>query len=175
MLRFGQNAAALWINSTVFAILLFLPLTLSATSPAIGGLSPTSGGVGTLATITGTSFGAAQGTSTVTFNGATANSIVSWSDTSVEVLVPLGTTTGAVVVTVGGVSSNSANFTVGTANFTLTGSLATARNFQTATQLNSGMVLVAGGADGFAYDALNSAELYSPVSYTHLDVYKRQR
>ena len=37
--------------------------------PTITGLSPTSGPIGASITITGTSFGATQGTSTVTFNG----------------------------------------------------------------------------------------------------------
>ena len=52
-------------------------------------------------TITGTNFGATQGTSTVTFNG-TAATPTSWSATSIVVPVPSGATTGNVVVTVGG-------------------------------------------------------------------------
>ena len=38
-------------------------------TPGIGSLSVTSGPVGTAVTITGTNFGATQGTSTVKFNG----------------------------------------------------------------------------------------------------------
>jgi len=42
-------------------------------------LSPTSGTAGTPVTITGTNFGATQGSSTVTFNG-TAATATTWSD-----------------------------------------------------------------------------------------------
>ena len=62
-------------------------------------------------TITGTNFGATQGTSTVTFNG-TAATATSWSATSIAVTVPSGATTGNVVVTVGGQASNGVSFTV---------------------------------------------------------------
>ena len=148
-----------------FRNLLVLPTYAQPQAPQISNLTPISGAVGTPVTIAGTNFGATPGTSTVTFNGTTATPS-SWSASSVTVAVPPGATTGNVVVTVGGVSSNSATFTVATANLTLTGSLATARMFHTATLLNSGTVLVAGGVDGFAYDALSSAELYSPVTAT---------
>jgi hypothetical protein len=79
--------------------------------PSITSLSPTSGAVGTEVTITGSSFGASQGSSTVTFNG-TAASVSSWGDTSIATTVPSGATTGNVVVTVGGIASNAVNFTV---------------------------------------------------------------
>ena len=42
-------------------------------APALTSLSPTSGPVGTSVTITGTNFGATQGTSTVKFNGVTCD------------------------------------------------------------------------------------------------------
>jgi len=79
--------------------------------PSITSLNPTSGLVGASVTITGTNFGASQGTSTVKFNGTSA-SPTSWSATSIAVLVPTSATTGNVVVTVGGASSNAVNFTV---------------------------------------------------------------
>jgi hypothetical protein len=84
-----------------------------AATPTIATVSPTSGPVGTVVTISGTNFGASQGTSTVTFNG-TAASPTSWSSTSIAVPVPAGATTGNVVVTVGGVTSNGQAFTVST-------------------------------------------------------------
>jgi Bacterial Ig domain/IPT/TIG domain len=62
-------------------------------------------------TISGANFGATQGTSTVKFNGTTATP-TSWSATSIVAPVPAGATTGNVVVTVGGVASNGASFTV---------------------------------------------------------------
>ena len=80
-------------------------------APAIGSLSPDSGPEGTTVEITGTSFGAMQGTSSVTFNGTGATP-TSWSDTSITVTVPAGATTGSVVVTVGGTPSDGASFTV---------------------------------------------------------------
>src|SRR5262249_38949360 len=46
--------------------------TVTPPIPAITNLNPTSGAVGTLVTITGTDFGATQGTSTVAFNGTAA-------------------------------------------------------------------------------------------------------
>ena len=80
-------------------------------APAISSLAPTSGGVGAVVTITGTNFGATQGSSTVKFNG-TAATPTSWSATSIKAPVPSGTTTGNVVVKVGGTSSNGVSFTV---------------------------------------------------------------
>src|SRR5216684_3305282 len=80
-------------------------------APSITNLNPTSGAVGAPVTITGTNFGATQGSSTVTFNGTLATP-TSWSSTSIAAPVPTGATTGNVVVTVGGVASNGSSFTV---------------------------------------------------------------
>ena len=81
-------------------------------TPSIASLSPTSAAVGTAVTITGTNFGASQGTSTVTFNGAAATTVTSWSSGTIVVTVPAAATTGNVVVTVNGVPSTGASFTV---------------------------------------------------------------
>jgi hypothetical protein len=80
-------------------------------APSITSLSPTSGAIGTSVTITGTNFGATQGSSTVTFNGTTATPTY-WSATTIVVTVPSGATTGNVVVTASNVASNSLPFTV---------------------------------------------------------------
>jgi hypothetical protein len=80
--------------------------------PSITSLSQTSGAIGASITITGTNFGATQGTSTVTFNGTAAATVTSWSATSIVVTVPVGATTGNVVVTVLGTASNGSPFTV---------------------------------------------------------------
>ncbi|MBZ5689021.1 MAG: IPT/TIG domain-containing protein [Acidobacteriia bacterium] len=80
-------------------------------APSITSLSPTSGAVGAAVTVTGTNFGATQGSSTVKFNGTTA-SVTSWSATSIRTTVPTGATTGNVVVHASGVDSNGSNFTV---------------------------------------------------------------
>lgn len=80
--------------------------------PAITSLLPTSGAVGTPVTITGSNFGTSLGASTVTFNGTPATSITNWSPTSMVAVVPAGATTGYVVVTVSGWTSNAIEFTV---------------------------------------------------------------
>jgi len=98
----ANNYAQSTIGSAVYTI----------TNPAISSLSPTSGAVGSSVTITGTNFGSQQGASTVTFNGTAANSITSWSSTSIVAVVPTGSTTGSMVVTVNGLASNGVSFTV---------------------------------------------------------------
>lgn len=77
-------------------------------APVISSLSPNSGVVGTAVTITGSNFGASG---TVTFNG-TAASVSSWGATSISTTVPSGASTGNVVVTANGLSSNGMTFTV---------------------------------------------------------------
>ena len=90
------------------------PPTLPAPpAPGIQKLSPLSGFPGTPVTITGVNFGATQGTSTVTFNGVTAG-VTNWSATSITAIVPVGATSGAVIVTVGTLTSNSVSFTIPT-------------------------------------------------------------
>lgn len=78
--------------------------------PNITGLSPTSGPINTMVTVSGSGFGSPQGTSTVKFNTTTAVPF-SWGDSSIIVPVPANATTGSVVVTAGQ-ASNSVTFTV---------------------------------------------------------------
>jgi hypothetical protein len=87
-----------------------VPFTVLTQGPTITGLSVNTGSLGAMVVITGLNFGAAQGSSTVTFNGTLA-SANSWSATSIVVTVPFATS-GNVVVTVGGVHSNGVPFTV---------------------------------------------------------------
>jgi YD repeat-containing protein len=79
--------------------------------PSISSVTPTIGVIGTSVTVAGNGFGSPQGLSTITFNGTTATP-TAWTSTSITVPVPAGTTTGNVVVTVGGVASNGVNFTI---------------------------------------------------------------
>ncbi len=103
-------------SASLIPIAIQLSGTGIAGSPSIASLSPNSGAVGTSVTITGSNFGSAQGSSTLTFNGTSATP-ANWSDTSIVVPVPAGASTGNVVLTVGGVASNGLNFTVqGTTN-----------------------------------------------------------
>src|SRR5208282_1087989 len=86
-------------------------------TPTISSLSPSSAAVGAPVAITGTNFGTTQGMSTVMFNGTTATASA-WNATSIAVSVPTGATTGNVVVTVGGVPSAGAAFTVAPVSIT---------------------------------------------------------
>lgn len=80
-------------------------------TPAITSLSPTSGRVGSQVTIAGISFGSTQGSSAVMFGGVVAP-VGSWTLNNITVTVPGGAATGNVVVSVGGLNSNSMPFTV---------------------------------------------------------------
>jgi hypothetical protein len=81
----------------------------------ISDVTPTGGLPGTAVTITGFGFGDTQGSGTVAFNGTPATTITSWSDTEIVCEVPVGATTGNVVVTEnGGLSSAGVAFVVGT-------------------------------------------------------------
>jgi RHS repeat-associated protein len=84
-----------------------------AGAPAISSLSPSSGVVGTSVTLTGMNFGANQGSSSVIFSGINAT-VMSWSDTSITIQVPVNAISGNVIVTVNGTPSNSILFTVNT-------------------------------------------------------------
>jgi len=88
-----------------------LAFTVLATpAPTLTVLSPSSGTFGTPITISGSDFGATEGRSTVDFNGTPAI-VISWSSTEIVVHVPVGATSGNVVVTVSGVVSNGLAFT----------------------------------------------------------------
>ncbi len=80
-------------------------------TPTLTSLSPASGGIGTAVTLTGTNFGATQGSSVVFFNG-TAAAPTAWSANSITAPVPASATTGPVTVTVQGQTSNGIGFTL---------------------------------------------------------------
>lgn len=63
---------------------------LSATGPSISGVSNASPANGSSLTITGSAFGASQGSGSVTIGGV-AQTVTSWSDTSITVTVARGT------------------------------------------------------------------------------------
>jgi len=79
--------------------------------PSITSLQPNSGAIGSIVAIDGEGFGATQGSSTVTVSGKTPT-VNSWADKKIVFVIPSGTTTGNVVVTVGGRASNAVTFTV---------------------------------------------------------------
>ena len=78
--------------------------------PQISLLNPNYGAPAALIGITGTTFGATQGNSSVTINGALCG-VTAWSDTSITIRVPSNASTGDLVVRVGGATSNGAAFT----------------------------------------------------------------
>ena len=80
--------------------------------PVITSVNPASGPVGQVVTISGTGFGAAQGSGAVAFNGLASTSIMSWTDTAITAVVPAAATSGPVVVTANGLPSNGMIFTV---------------------------------------------------------------
>ena len=109
-------------NASTLATASFSNVTVAGTSSgtaSISSLSPGAGPVGTSVTISGSNFGATQGSSALTFNGTPATPM-SWSASGIVAPVPTGASTGSVVVTVGGVASNAPTFTVTTAAPTLT-------------------------------------------------------
>jgi len=77
----------------------------------IATILPTSGLIGALVTLTGSNFGETQGGSTVKFNGIVATPST-WGNAAITAPVPNGATTGNVLVTVAGISSNALPFTV---------------------------------------------------------------
>ena len=72
-------------------------------------VSPTSGNTGTTVTVVGTGFGATQGSSKLMFNSTSA-AVAVWSNTSITAQVPSSATSGPLVVTVGGASSDGTYF-----------------------------------------------------------------
>ena len=85
----------------------------SAPAPVIGSTSATTGSIGSPVVLSGTGFGAPQGNSVVLLNG-TAVTINTWSATSISITIPVGATSGPLVVSVapGMNDSNPVNFTV---------------------------------------------------------------
>lgn len=86
-------------------------IPFTTVSPTITAVSPKSGSTGTVVTISGTNFGASQGSnSMVLFNHAEATPS-SWSASSIVAPVPAGATTGNILVNVNGTPSNAVSFT----------------------------------------------------------------
>ena len=83
----------------------------AASAPQIGSVSANYGAPSATIILTGNNFGATQGASTVAFNGVSATASA-WSNTGITVSVPSLATTGSLVVTAGGLSSNGVPFTV---------------------------------------------------------------
>jgi len=96
-------------STTGLATATFDNVSLAPPPPFINSLTPTNGEPGTTVTIQGLDFTSTTGT--VTFHGQTAT-VSNWSDRSITATVPNGVTSGNVVVTAGGLSSNGVWFGV---------------------------------------------------------------
>jgi alpha-tubulin suppressor-like RCC1 family protein len=86
-----------------------LPLTVL--TPVISNATPASGIAGTSVTISGSSFGTAQGTGQV-WLGSAPGVVTSWGDTQVVATIAAGSQTGTVQVVQNGVASNSVPLTI---------------------------------------------------------------
>jgi RHS repeat-associated protein len=75
------------------------------TTPFVTGLSPVLGGLGSSVVVSGSHFGASQGTSVISFNGVAASTITNWSDSQITAAVPASASTGPVAVTVNSIQS----------------------------------------------------------------------
>lgn len=85
----------------------------SSGGPTISTLSPTQGAPLTQFSVAGSGFGNSRGSSTVSVGSVSNASVVSWSASSITVVVPvMSSGTFAVTVTVNGTASNSSYFTV---------------------------------------------------------------
>ncbi|MGA3328238.1 MAG: kelch repeat-containing protein, partial [Terriglobia bacterium] len=108
-------------------------VTWSSSSPGVISVSNDSSNAGT-------AYAAASGSATIT--------------------ACAGVVCASTTATVGAAAGPS---TLGTSTFASTGNLNTARYGHTATLLNNGLVLMAGGADDPSGDVTNTAELYDPT------------
>jgi RHS repeat-associated protein len=87
-------------NNSTLATAKFDNVSVSSTSaPVITNVSATTGSVGTQVIISGSGFGATQGNSLVTLNGALVT-VNSWSNSVVVITIPSGATSGPLVVSV---------------------------------------------------------------------------
>jgi hypothetical protein len=82
-----------------------------AQAPAITSISPTTGPIGSVVTIIGTNFGTTQGSSSVSLNETNAT-VISWSSTTIVIVVPAGSSSGSLTTVVNSQTSNGASFTV---------------------------------------------------------------
>jgi hypothetical protein len=103
-------------TTSALASATFDSVSLSSTAapaPVITAVSATTGSIGSQVVISGTGFGALQGGSAVLLNGA-AVTINTWSGTSISITIPVGATTGPLLVSVAPSmnDSNAIRFTV---------------------------------------------------------------
>ncbi|HET9180671.1 MAG TPA: IPT/TIG domain-containing protein [Candidatus Angelobacter sp.] len=79
--------------------------------PAVSGINPNTGPAGTQITIAGANFGGSQGTSSLQL-GDLPLTVTTWSDTAITAVIPQGSVSDNIVMSVGGEQSNSVPFSV---------------------------------------------------------------
>jgi hypothetical protein len=90
-----------------------IPWNTQPPTPVINSFTPSSGASGTPVTVSGSLFGASQGSGAVTFGGVEATNVTSWGPSSITASVPVGAMTGPIAVTANGLTGASrGNFTV---------------------------------------------------------------
>lgn len=87
-------------------------VTTACTQPTVTSFLPTSAPINTLIKINGSGFMNGSGTSAVLFNGVPATSFTVISNTLIEAVVPVGSTTGTVSITTNSCTGTSPVFTV---------------------------------------------------------------
>ena len=97
------------VTVTVNSVVSNANVIFTAVNPIITSLSPSYGAPGGTVYVGGTGFGAWNGQ--VSFNGLNGY-IVTWADTSIQVVVPSGATTGPVTIVKSNVTSNGVEFAV---------------------------------------------------------------
>ncbi len=85
---------------------------IGSVTPEVTSVQPSTASVGDQVTIRGSKLGTMAFHNAVDFNGAAADSVVSWEDNEIKVVVPEGATTGPLLVERGEVKSNKVDFTV---------------------------------------------------------------
>jgi RHS repeat-associated protein len=79
--------------------------------PSITSVTPSMGNAGTIVAITGNAFGATQESSTISFGGVKA-SVIKWTATEIDAVVPCGTCDGSITIVANGLASNVAAFSI---------------------------------------------------------------
>jgi len=111
---FSASAGASTVTVTTSTGSATTTFTVNASAPVLTAVTPTSGPVTRLVTITGNGFSATAGLNQIQFNGVNATTL-SATATTLTTQVPSGATTGPVTVTISGLISNGVNFTVANA------------------------------------------------------------
>ena len=109
------------MKSIIYLVLFFTSIILISScsentstndNPSIISLSKTVVVIGESITITGMKFGTTRNSSYVSVNGTQATDYTSWSDTSIVLKIPVGATSGNVIVNVSGKQSNAVAITI---------------------------------------------------------------